>query len=191
MGPSTPQASNSELESSGAGSFVAGPGKKWLQVESQSNLAETIARAEYFARTFDHTEAYLTTNGWYAIVVGVTDSADSADVLQSLKASSLVPHDSMAKSGKSYLQRVWPLSPEVSNRMAELTLEQRRALALAEARARQAAAEANKRAFVEEAAEITSTGTGFFVDATGSLLTNAHVVENCSAYRRKFPLPSP
>ncbi len=42
----------------------------------------------------------------------------------------------------------------------------------------------------EEAAEKNSTGTGFFVDATGTILTNAHVVEKCRALTVGDGLPA-
>ena len=42
----------------------------------------------------------------------------------------------------------------------------------------------------EEVAEKNSTGTGFYVDVTGSILTNAHVVEKCRALTVGDGLPA-
>lgn len=95
-----------------AGPYTAEAGKKWVQVESQPDLATTKARAQVFASHFEHTEAFFTTSGWYAIVIGAVDSQRADKTIAALRASGSVPSDTFATDGDTYLTEVWPQSTE-------------------------------------------------------------------------------
>ena len=47
-------------------------------------------------------------NGWYAIVVDVVRNGEVKDTLARMKASGLIPDDSYATPGKTFLWIAWP-----------------------------------------------------------------------------------
>ena len=97
---------------------VSGAGKRnvtplradefWLQVASREALPEAIAVAEEYKPLFPLTAVRQAPNGWYAIVVDVVKNGAVQDTLARMKASGLIPNDSYATPGKTFLWIAWP-----------------------------------------------------------------------------------
>ncbi|GIX13952.1 MAG: hypothetical protein KatS3mg118_1911 [Paracoccaceae bacterium] len=86
---------------------AAPPGKAWVQVSSHQELADAIATAERFARDFQFTRVFLAASGWYAVALGVVDSARAEEVLSALIRRGRIPRDSLTTDGRDYLTEVW------------------------------------------------------------------------------------
>lgn len=80
----------------------------WLQVASRQTLTDSIAVAEEYAPDFPKTSVLQSQNGWYAIIVDVVKDGAVKETLQRLKETGLIPDDSYATPGKSYLWIAWP-----------------------------------------------------------------------------------
>ncbi|MAS06744.1 MAG: hypothetical protein CL534_18940 [Ahrensia sp.] len=80
----------------------------WLQVASREALPEAIAVAEQYKPDFPRTAVLQAPNGWYAIVVDVVKNGAVQDTLARMKASGLIPDDSYATPGKTFLWIAWP-----------------------------------------------------------------------------------
>lgn len=84
------------------------PDEFWLQVASREALTEAIAVAEQYKPDFPRTAVLQAPNGWYAIVVDVVRNGAVKDTLARMKAAGLVPDDSYATPGKTFLWIAWP-----------------------------------------------------------------------------------
>lgn len=80
----------------------------WLQVASREALTEAIAVAEEYKSRFPRTAVLQAPNGWYAIVVDVVKNGEVKDTLARMKAAGLIPGDSYATPGKTFLWIAWP-----------------------------------------------------------------------------------
>jgi len=81
----------------------------WIQVESQNNIRDTRLRAQSFAAQFPDTHAFLTTSGWYAVVIGPYPRNQAQALLSSLKAQNRIPADSLLSNGREHVKQLWPL----------------------------------------------------------------------------------
>ncbi len=82
----------------------------WIQVASERSIRDTHARAQDFAASFPETRAFLTTSGWYAIVLGPFERDEALALMTGLKAQNQIPQDSMVSSGSSHVSQLWPLA---------------------------------------------------------------------------------
>ncbi len=82
----------------------------WIQVESQKSIKDTRDRAQFFAARFPDTRAFLTTTGWYAIVIGPMEADQARDTLSRLVSNGQIPRDSLISDGGPYLSQLWPLT---------------------------------------------------------------------------------
>ena len=87
------------IAASGVISPAAAQGQFWLQVESQRSIKDTRDRAQFFAGKFADTKAFLTTTGWYAIVIGPMTETDANDTLSRLTSDGQIPGDSLVTDG--------------------------------------------------------------------------------------------
>lgn len=126
----------------------------FLQVSSHAQSYDAIATAQLYLKDFPETAVYETQSGYYAVTVGVVELADADKVIANLIERRLVPKDTYATAGNRYTSQIW-ISPASPN-ISESPPEPSR---------------------------VTGSGTGFFVSESGHILTNEHVVENCSQLR--------
>ena len=80
----------------------------WLQVASRNTLPEAIAVAGEYAPRFPRAAVLQAPNGWYAIVIDVVKDGAVKETLARMKAAGLIPDDSYATPGKSFLWIAWP-----------------------------------------------------------------------------------
>jgi len=80
----------------------------WLQVASREALPEAIAVAEQYKPDFPRTAVLQAPNGWYAIVVDVVKNGAVKDTLARMTSAGLIPDDSYATPGKTFLWIAWP-----------------------------------------------------------------------------------
>lgn len=108
------------------GLYHAPPGNAWVQVESHPDLVTALNRARFYSKTYDHTAAFSTESGWYAIAIGIVPRDRADDLLTTLKAVNAVPEDSLLTTGRTYLVQVWPPDTEsiAGNLNAAIALEQ-------------------------------------------------------------------
>ena len=84
--------------------------KFWIQVESQNNIRDTRARAQFFAARFPETHAFQTTSRWNAIALGPYSRTEADALTASLKSQGLIPPDSVVSDGASFRGQMWPLA---------------------------------------------------------------------------------
>ncbi len=82
----------------------------WIQVESKKDILDARDRAQFFARSFPDTHAFVTTTGWYAIAIGPLPRDVARRQLARLRADGRIPRDSFVSDGRTYLSQFWPLS---------------------------------------------------------------------------------
>lgn len=98
------------MAASGVISPAAAQGQFWLQVESQRSIKDTRDRAQFFAGKFADTKAFLTTTGWYAIVIGPMTETEANDTLSRLTSAGQIPGDSIVTDGGAHISQLWPLT---------------------------------------------------------------------------------
>ncbi len=86
-----------------------GTAEVWIQVESKKDIIEARDRAQFFARSFPDTRAFMTTTGWYAIAIGPLPRDVARRQLARLRADGRIPRDSFLSDGRIYVSQFWPL----------------------------------------------------------------------------------
>ena len=94
-------------------------GQTYIQVSSHPTLQEAIDRASMFAPAFPQTTVFATSSGWFAVVIGVMDRIQAPVVISGLVAQSMVPNDTLSTVGKGYIQRVWPQTVRMPDRLMD------------------------------------------------------------------------
>ena len=125
--------------------------------QHHARLSE-LAAAAGVGSSFDGLFVAKFSNGRYAVVIGPLKSSEAASIRDGFKSKGIIPDDSFVSDGSKLLDIVW-----VAPRDAGQTT---------------AASPSPAPSKPKEAS--VSTGTGFYVGPK-TILTNAHVVEGCTA----------
>jgi len=84
--------------------------KYWIQIASREAKSEAIDIARTYATNFSETMVFSAENGWYAIVIKPVTDGNIQTIIQKLKLSGVIPNDSYATQGKSFINTVWSAS---------------------------------------------------------------------------------
>lgn len=90
----------------------------WIQLESQNSLRDTKERAQAYAQTLPETKAFLTTTGWYAIVVGPLSPAEANGLITRLKIQQQIPAEAFIANGRTFISQLWPLAASTETQPA-------------------------------------------------------------------------
>lgn len=94
-----------------------GSGKGWLTVASRSDAQDAINYAQRFSGQFPTTVVFASSNGYFAVSLGWTDTQAGQPLLQSLIASGAVPADSYFTAGKRFTRAIWSANNSQSYRL--------------------------------------------------------------------------
>ncbi len=95
----------------------------WIQIESQNNIRDTRTRARFFSRSFPETRAFMTTTGWYALVIGPMSEAEANQQMNNLITANRIPRDSFISDGRSHVSQLWPLAANTETTAGSGTVE--------------------------------------------------------------------
>ena len=101
---------------------------------------------------------YEAENGWLAISIGLLPVDTASDALSAIKGRGVIPQDSYCSTGRKYLSIVWSTSVSASDAPPPQPEQTPDALAQTER---------------------SGSGTGFFIDLEGHVMTNSHVIAGC------------
>ena len=125
--------------------------------EHHARLSE-LAAAVGVGTSFDGLFVARFSNGRYAVVIGPLKASEAASIRDGFKSKGIIPDDSFVSDGSKLLDVVW-VAPKDAGQTT-------------------AASPPPSPSRPKEAS--VSTGTGFYVGPK-TILTNAHVVEGCTA----------
>jgi len=86
---------------------LAPPGKVWVQVATETDLATATSRAQRFAREFEFTRIFVIEPEGYAIALGVVNRSEAAATVRSLIRRGRIPRDTVTTRGEDYLLEIW------------------------------------------------------------------------------------
>ncbi len=89
-----------------------GQGDCAIIVASRQTLPEAFSYIRDNA--IDATAIYASSNGWYAISVGIIPNAGSGDTVVSLARRAAIPPDSYCSTGEAYVSLAWNGRPEMT-----------------------------------------------------------------------------
>lgn len=98
---------------------VSAQGHYWIQIESQPDIRNSKFRAQNYAARFGDTRAFLTTTGWYAIVVGPMGRDLAIHTMATMKDAGQIPADAFVSDGSTHLGQLWPLAANANLTVAE------------------------------------------------------------------------
>jgi S1-C subfamily serine protease len=137
---------------------VVPPGQCTVIVASRVNMAEV--QDFMFANSHLSFDAvYEAENGWLAVSIGLLPVDSAPGELAGMKSRGLIPLDSYCSNGRRYLGVVW--SPAASSNDPP-------------------PAQPEQQPHGSAQTDTSSSGTGFFIDADGHVMTNYHVIAGCN-----------
>ena len=159
---------------------------RFIVISSRTELQDAITEARaHHARlselseaagmgpSFEHLFVAQFANGRYAVVIGPIAASKVAETRDAFTGDGVIPDDSFISDGSKLLDVVWCAPKEAAVAAPSRTPSKPKSKAGAKD------AE-GKGADDDDDEEIISTGTGFYVTPR-AILTNAHVVEGCTA----------
>lgn len=137
------------LAAQDAAAQIIPSGQCTVIVASRINMAEV---GDFMSANsqLSYDAVYEAENGWLAVSIGLLPTEGAAEVLAELKARNAIPQDSYCSTGRRYLTTVWyqPVSPSEPTSPPE-----------------------SREPDQSNGAGAKSSGTGFFVDANGHVMT--------------------
>lgn len=130
---------------------------QFIQVSSHATLNDAIEAAQTYQSRFPEVQVFETETGFFAVVVEIATLERVNSIIEDLVADRAVPIDTYATAGARFTQRVWTASVGATGTRVESPPPQ-----------------------PSEPPKVSGSGTGFFVSANGHVLTNEHVVRECS-----------
>ncbi len=86
-----------------AGELALPSNKRWIVVASRQTIEEAKLVEESYKPKFKDTSIFSSTNGWYAITIGIYDYPKDKSTLSNFILNGIIPEDSRFASGKDFL----------------------------------------------------------------------------------------
>ncbi|MCI4663472.1 MAG: hypothetical protein MRY74_02005 [Neomegalonema sp.] len=82
-------------------------GSRWIQVSSHAYEADARASARRYSRRFADTRVFLSTSGYFAVVIGSAPTRIARVRLVRLRDDGAIPYDAYLTGGTRYLREVF------------------------------------------------------------------------------------
>ena len=89
----------------------------WLQIAAQPDLPSATEQATAYSGQFRDVSGFLSSTGWYLIVLGPMSADGAAARLADLRGSRQIPNDSFISDGSVFETQFWPPTSPTADTM--------------------------------------------------------------------------